>query len=227
MQTEPSGILLIDKPAGITSFDIIRQIRRQTGIRKIGHAGTLDPLATGLMIMLVGRATKLSDRYMKQDKRYVTRIHLGETSSTGDAEGSRVKVSEAQPSLSQIEAAIASFQGEVSQTPPQYSAIKVGGVPAYRTARKGKTVEIPERKVQIYSIDLIKYEYPLVEFAAHVSSGTYIRTLAEDIGSLLDTGAYVTGLRRESIAGYSIEDAATINEVTATTIDNHLMKIAP
>lgn len=217
------GILLIDKPTGWTSFDVVAKIRskrkaafKETGINptkrqlKVGHAGTLDPFATGLLIILLGDATKRSDEFLKQDKVYEATILLGSTSSTGDPEGELTSVSDIQPSEDEVRATLARFTGEITQTPPAYSAIKINGQRAYKLARKGHEVEIPSRQVMIYSIELLEYHYPTLKIRTNVSSGTYIRSLAEDVGSQLGTGAYCSELRRISIGGMTITDVSAI-----------------
>lgn len=203
------GILLIDKPAHMTSFGVVARVRRvlteQAGKKvKVGHTGTLDPFATGLLILCVGKATKDAMGYTKLDKVYEATIRLGQRSSTGDPEGEITNVSDAQPSKEAIEAAFKQFTGEITQRPPIYSAIKINGQRAYKLARKGEEVEIPLRNVTIYSLELVDYSYPELKIRTHVSSGTYIRTLAEDIGEVLGTGAYCSQLRRTKIANYDV-----------------------
>lgn len=221
----PSGLLLIDKPAGITSFDIIRALRRTTDVRKIGHAGTLDPAATGLMLMLFGTATKQASTFSGLDKTYVAEMTLGATSTTGDGEGELTAVSDRQPSKEELEAALKHFVGEITQTPSQYSAIKVGGVRAYKLARAGKDVAMPPRQVTIYEVKLLDYNYPTIRFEARVSSGTYIRTLAEDIGQELTTGAYLSGLRRTSIGDYTIKESRALSDTTEANYQQYLISI--
>lgn len=217
------GILLVDKPVSWTSFDVVAKIRgkrraafKETGAAptkrqlKVGHAGTLDPFATGLLIILLGDATRRSDEFLKQDKVYEATIKLGEISSTGDPEGELTTVSDNQPSEADIRAALAKFIGEITQTPPAFSAIKINGQRAYKLARKGHEVEIPSRQVTIHSLDLLEYDYPNLKIRTHVSSGTYIRSLAEDIGSTLGTGAYCSELRRTSIGEMTIEGVSAI-----------------
>lgn len=221
----PSGLLLIDKPAGMTSFDIIRQLRRATGVRKIGHAGTLDPAATGLMLMLFGTATKQASRFSGLNKTYVAEMTLGQTSTTGDKEGELSAVSDQQPSQTEVETALQDFVGDITQTPSKYSAIKVGGVRAYKLARAGKEVAMPPRQVKVHEVKLLEYNYPIVRFEARVSSGTYIRTLAEDIGTNLATGAYLSALQRIEIGEYRIEAAHTLETVTDVTYEQDLITI--
>lgn len=217
------GILLVDKQPGWTSFDVVAKIRgkrkaalKETGIiptkrqLKVGHAGTLDPFATGLLIILLGDATKRSDEFLKQDKVYEAIFTLGKTSSTGDPEGELTEVSAIQPGEHDVRTALAKFVGEIIQTPPIYSAIKINGQRAYKLARKGQEVEIPTRQVTIHSLELLEYSYPNIRIRTHVSSGTYIRSLAVDIGEVLGTGAYCKELRRTSIGGMTIESASAI-----------------
>ncbi len=216
------GLLLIDKPVGISSFDIIRTLRRTTGVKKIGHAGTLDPAASGLMLMLFGTACKKADQFSKLDKTYVAEMTLGATSSTGDREGELTMVSDARPDESEVDAALHAFVGPIEQTPSIYSAIKINGQEAYKLARKGQTPDMPKRLVTINQVKLINYEYPVVTFEADVSSGTYIRTLAEDIGAKLGTGAYLSALQRTRVGEYAINDAISL-ESNSEEIRSHLL----
>lgn len=216
-------VLLIDKPKGWTSFDVVgktrSRLRQETGQKvKVGHAGTLDPLATGLLIVLVGKATKRQDSFMKQDKVYEVVMKLGQTSTTADEEGEKTAVSDRQPSQEEVIQAIQQFTGQINQVPPAYSAIKIDGQRAYKLAREGKEVVIEPRQVTIHEITDITYTYPLISFTANVSSGTYIRSLVTGIGEALGVGAYMTDLRRTSIGDYSVADAVAPNEVT-TSID--------
>jgi tRNA pseudouridine55 synthase len=220
-----NGLLLVNKPIGITSFDVIRQLRRSTGVRKIGHAGTLDPLASGLMLMLFGAACKKAETLTKLDKRYAAEILLGANSTTGDNEGEKLPVSDRIPELAEIERAIARLTGDVTQVPSIYSAIKIRGQEAYKRARAGEQVEMPSRQVKVYEHRVTGYAYPTVEVEAHVSSGTYIRTLAEDMGKILGTGAYLTGLVRTEVGVYSLDRAVVLDEADAATVEQHLMDI--
>ncbi len=223
------GILLIDKPAGWTSFDVVAKIRgvRRAAIKaqgvvptkrqlKVGHAGTLDPFATGLLVILLGDATKRSDEFLKQDKIYEATVFLGATSTTGDPEGELTHVSDTRPTDADIESAIGTFTGPITQTPPVFSAIKINGQRAYKLARKGIEVEIPTRQVLIHSLEVVEYAYPELKIRTHVSSGTYIRSLAEDIGQELSVGGYCTTLRRISIGELSIANAVSIDSVALT-----------
>jgi tRNA pseudouridine55 synthase len=211
------GIILIDKPTEMTSFGVVARVRRllteQQGKKvKVGHTGTLDPFATGLMIIVVGKECKNAEFYSKKDKVYKATIRLGQTSTTGDPEGEITDMSSRVPSLEEIQQTLQQFTGEITQRPPIYSAIKVGGERAYKLARAGKAVEIPERQITVYDIQYTDYSYPELTIKAHVSSGTYIRTLAEDIGKVLGTGAYCRALRRTAIAEWKIDDAQTLQE---------------
>lgn len=217
-------IFLVDKPSGWTSFDVVAKIRGllqsayrvKTGERKrikVGHIGTLDPIATGLLVVLTGKNTKKVPELMKLDKTYEVEMTLGSTSSTGDSEGKITVLCDQQPSLETVTEAIMGFVGESMQTPPVYSAIKIGGKRAYQLAREGKEVELEPRKVHIYAISGLRYEYPKVLFRVDVSSGTYIRSLVEDIGTKLGTGAYMSGLRRTRIGDFTIENAQKINDL--------------
>ena len=216
---QEDSILLIDKPSGMTSFGVVARVRRklsqQLGKKaKVGHTGTLDPFATGLMIIVTGKECRNAGNYSKLDKVYEATIHLGQTSSTGDPEGELTDVSANQPTLGEINAALTQFTGEIQQTPPIYSAIKINGKRAYKLAREGgttETIEMPVRTVTIFSLELIEYTYPEVKIRVHVSSGTYIRTLAEDLGKALGTGAYCTQLRRTKIADFSIDDSVQLD----------------
>lgn len=212
------GIILIDKPTAMTSFGVVARIRRVLSQKagkkvKVGHTGTLDPFATGLMILVTGKECKNAGNYSKLDKTYEATIHLGKTSTTGDPEGEMTDISDKIPTLDEINAVLAKFIGEITQTPPIYSAIKINGQRAYKLARKGEAVEIPSRQVIIYSLDLVDYNYPELRIRTHVSSGTYIRTLAEDIGKELGTGAYCTALRRTTIGEWKIDQAKHLSEM--------------
>lgn len=212
MDITKEGLYLINKPRGRSSFSIVAQVRRVSGIKKVGHAGTLDPEAEGLLIVLVGKEfTKLAEKYSKLDKTYEFEIKLGENSTTDDEEGDKTKVSEKVPTKADISKVIADLTGEITQTPPIYSAIKVDGQRAYKLARKGEKVDLPSRKVKIETFKLISYDYPLVNLSADVSSGTYIRSLARTIGEELGTGAYCTQIVRTRTGQYKLSDALAVD----------------
>jgi tRNA pseudouridine55 synthase len=196
-----------------------------TAVRKIGHAGTLDPLASGLMLMLFGTACKQAANFSKLDKRYSAEICLGANSSTGDAEGELTAVSERMPTLPEVEAAVRQLTGEIRQVPPVYSAIKINGREAYKRARAGEQVEIPERVVTIFENRLVSYDYPMMKLDTRVSSGTYIRTLAEDLGKILGTGAYLAGLIREDVGKYSIENSIELEKADLRHISAMMLEV--
>lgn len=212
-----NGLLLVDKPLGITSFDIIRRLRRQTDVRKIGHAGTLDPLATGLMLMLFGTACKQAMTLTKLDKRYSAELTLGANSTTGDAEGDKLSVSDRVPTKAEVIVALDQFRGEIIQTPSIYSAIKINGQEAYKHARAGRSVKMPSRQVTVYELELLSYDYPNIKLEAKVSSGTYIRSLAEDLGAALETGAYLSGLVRTEVGEYKLSNAIQLDKCDEQT----------
>lgn len=220
-------ILLVDKPSGWTSFDVVAKIRGKIRAEyiakgekptkrqlKVGHAGTLDPFATGLLIILLGDATKKADEFLKLDKTYEFTAKLGETSTTGDPEG-EITVSKEQRLVSQeqVEAVLQQLTGEITQTPPAFSAIKINGQRAYKLAREGKAVEMPTRQVRIDRLKLVSYDYPYLKCVCDVGSGTYIRSLVQDIGSELGTGAYCVDLRRTHIGQFVVQDARKIETV--------------
>ena len=215
-------IILIDKPTGISSFGVVAKVRGYLKTKynhkvKVGHTGTLDPFATGLLILLTGKMTKKSNEYLKLDKVYEATLKLGYTSTTGDPEGEITKyTTNTKPTKSEktIKSVLQSFIGEITQTPPRFSAIKINGQRAYQLARKGQDFEIPSRQVEIYSINILGYNYPELKIKVHCSSGTYIRTLAEDIGNKHGTGAYLTSLRRLSIHNFKVEDAKPLDFFT-------------
>jgi len=210
---EKDGLILVNKPNGMTSHDVVNIARRAFGIRRIGHAGTLDPMATGLLILGVGKSTKKLGDITGSSKTYNTEITLGATSTTDDKEGAIEKVGDTQPTLKQIQNILEKFTGDILQTPPIYSAIKVNGERAYKIARRGETIKMEPRKITIHKIELVSYKYPLLEIKTDVSSGTYIRSLARDIGKELETGAYLSKLERTSIGEYKLENAIELEKI--------------
>ena len=226
-----NGILLVDKPHGWTSFDVVNYVRKMVAQSegkkpkntKVGHTGTLDPMATGLLVLLIGKDyTRRAGEFSKLDKTYEVVARLGQTSTTGDEEGEKTATSDKVPDLEDVEAALKQFVGEISQVPPQYSAIKINGQRAYDLARKGKIADIEPRQVRIDRIELTKYEYPDVSFACDVSSGTYIRSLVDDIGKVLNTGAYTAALRRTQVGQFSLQDAITVADLNIENIQTRL-----
>lgn len=219
------GILLIDKPAGWTSFDVVAKVRsvlsKTAGHRvKVGHSGTLDPFATGLLVLLIGKATKQADEFLKLDKTYEATLVLGKTSTTGDPEGEITSVNDREPTKKAIELVLNKFLGQIAQIPPAFSAIKINGQRAYKLARKGQEVKLESRKVTIYELKLEEYKYPELKLNCSVSSGTYIRSLAVDVGEALGVGAYLSALRRTAIGDFKIEKAINIEGKTDTDLTN-------
>ncbi|MFC3881120.1 tRNA pseudouridine(55) synthase TruB [Algoriphagus namhaensis] len=206
---EPYGeVFLINKPLEWTSFDVVKKVRNALKIKKVGHAGTLDPLATGLLIVCAGKMTKQIDSFMGQEKEYTGTFELGSTTESFDLEQEVVPV--ADPSHlteSDVEKAISHFRGDILQIPPMHSAIKVGGKRVYEAARKGKVVQMEPRPVQVSVFELVKFENPTVHFRIVCSKGTYIRSLARDLGEALNVGAYMSSLCRTRIGGYKLSEA--------------------
>lgn len=201
------GIYPIFKPKGITSHDVIYQARRLSGIKRVGHAGTLDPLASGVLIVAVGRDfTKQLDKLMKTTKEYVADVTLGKTSTTDDEEGEKTEFEvKTVPSVDEVKKVLSHWVGEVNQVPPIYSAIKIKGRPAHRRVRQGETVELQPRTVEIFSIELVSYNWPLLQIKVTCAKGVYIRSLARDIGKELEVGGYMSGLQRTRVGEYDID----------------------
>lgn len=209
-----SGVLVIDKPTGMTSHDVVNVVRRGTGIRRVGHTGTLDPRASGVLVILVGPAVRLSEYISASDKRYQAIIRMGTATDTYDAEGAftrdevPVDVTE-----EQFDAELKKFEGEIEQTPPAYSAVKVGGRKAYEMARKGEKVELEPRMIQVHHLEVLEWATPEVVVDVHCSSGTYIRSLANDLGEVLGCGAYLVGLRRTKNGRFSLRDSTPLRKL--------------
>lgn len=215
------GILLIDKPQGCTSHDVVDRVRRKLKMKRIGHAGTLDPLATGLLIILVGKATKASQYLISLGKKYAATMLLGQATDSQDAEGQVVATHEV-PNFSQeqIDAIMQTFDGDQYQLPPMFSAKKVGGVPLYKLARRGEEVERKARFIHISKIEITDFHIPKVAFKLECSKGTYVRTIAHDIGQKLGCGAHLIQLRRTATDKFKIEDALPLAEFEAMDISN-------
>ncbi len=201
------GILVVDKPVGPTSHQIVSIVRRGTGIRKVGHAGTLDPRASGVLVLCLGQATRLSEYLSTSEKRYLAVIRFGASTRTYDSEGDIVHETGSAPKRKDIEEALSEFRGEISQVPPPYSAIKVQGKRAYQLAREGKPPELDARKVIIHELKLISYKKPDLSLEIECSAGTYIRSIAHDLGEMLSTGAHLAELKRLKAGPFSIDDA--------------------
>jgi tRNA pseudouridine55 synthase len=206
-QDRPDGLLLVDKPSGITSHDAIDRVRRALGTRKVGHAGTLDPMATGLLLVGVGRATRLLRFLADLPKEYLGTGALGVETATLDAEGEVVREAPVHVTEAELRAAMATLTGEIDQAPPAYSAVKVGGEPLYRAARRGEPVEAAPRRVRVESFDLRRFRSPEFEFRVRCSGGTYVRSLAAEVGARLGCGAHLSSLRRTAIGPYDVDEA--------------------
>lgn len=217
------GILNIDKAEGMTSHDVVSQMRRLSGIRRIGHTGTLDPLATGVLLLCIGRATRLSEYLLGRNKRYKAAIRLGQETNTYDAEGEIVAEKPVEVSKETIEAALDSFRGSISQVPPMFSAVKKDGKPLYVLARQGVEIERPSREVTIYNLELLDWQPPYLRLDVTCSSGTYIRSLAHDLGQQLGCGGHITALRRTAVDNFTVEEAVTLETLTAETWSQHLL----
>ncbi len=208
-----NGIIIIDKPLGRTSHDMVYEMRKVTGIKKIGHTGTLDPMATGVLPVCIGSATKMADMLTLSDKSYIAELVLGRTTDTQDADGKVLTECEVNCSEEEIRCAVNSFVGEIEQVPPMYSAIKQNGKKLYELARQGIEVERKPRKVTINSIDILEISGERVKIDVSCSKGTYIRTLCEDIGKKLGVGAYMNTLRRTRTGQFTIEESHTLSEI--------------
>lgn len=217
--------MLIDKPIGWTSHDVVSKVRsvlkNETGQKvKVGHTGTLDPFATGLLILVVGSYTKKAAEFSKLDKTYEAELTLGSVSTSGDTEGEITQKSVKKPPKQDVEDVLSGFVGEIEHIPHAYSAIKIGGQRAYKLARQGKDVKLEPRQVKVHTLQVADYKYPSLKIVAEVSSGTYIRSLAEDIGEKLGTGAYLSALRRTSIGEFDIIDSLRLDEIDSTKLAN-------
>lgn len=216
------GLLNVFKPSGPTSHDIVAAVRRGTGERRIGHAGTLDPLADGVLVLALGKATRLVEYLTSARKEYRAEITLGITTDTYDIQGEIVarRDHEPHPALPDVQAALGGFSGTIWQKPPIYSAIKVSGKPAYARARAGETPELTAREVTIYELSIAAYAYPILEIAVACSAGTYIRSLAHDLGQGLGCGAALSKLRRTASGGFRAEDAVPWADLTRAFEDS-------
>jgi tRNA pseudouridine55 synthase len=221
------GLLNIDKPAGMTSRDVVNRVQRLVKPHKVGHAGTLDPLATGVLVVAVGPATRLVEYIQRMPKTYQGTFLLGRTSDTEDIEG-KVGLLDAPPvpAREQIEAVIPAFLGAIEQRPPAFSALKISGRPAYKLARRGEAVELARRKIEVYEIKIASYEYPQLELLVRCGSGTYIRSLGRDIALALGTGAVMSALRRQAIGPFRVEEAIALDALSPAVIQERLLSAA-
>lgn len=209
-----NGILIINKPKGYTSHDVVNILRKELNTKKVGHTGTLDPNATGVLPVLVGQATKISKYLIEHDKTYIAELKLGEKSSSGDCEGEIIERKDfPNLTLEQIENVLKSFLGKQKQIPPIYSSIKINGKKAYEYARKGQTIEIPPRDIEIMDISLISFENNIITYKVSCSKGTYIRVLCEDIAEKLGTVGLMSNLTRTKVNNFSIENAYTLEDI--------------
>jgi len=215
-----SGILNVNKPPGPTSFQIVGMVRRRSGVKRVGHAGTLDPMASGILLVLLGQAVRVSEYLLDLPKVYRATVRLGVSTATYDAEGEVVQEGDcSRVSRLDVEEALGGFVGEIMQTPPAYSALKVAGQPAYRRARRGEVVDLKARKTHVYSIDLLRFEAAEIELDVECGRGTYIRSLAHDLGESLGCGAHLSALTRTRVGPFSIADAVSRQELEAGFAD--------
>lgn len=217
------GLLNIDKPSGLTSHDVVKRIRQLSGIRRIGHTGTLDPLATGVIVICIGRATRLAEYVVGLQKSYIVDIRLGQETDTYDVEGTVVAQHPVSVKKTDLKSALEQFQGEIRQIPPMYSAIKVGGQPLYKRARKGEKIEPKERTVTIKRIELRSWLPPMAQLQIECSSGTYIRSLAHDLGKLLGCGGTVMTLRRTAVGRFEVNEAVPLMRLNEENWADYLL----
>jgi tRNA pseudouridine55 synthase len=221
------GLLIADKPAGITSARAVARVKRALSEpRKVGHAGTLDPFASGVLLVMIGKATTLCERLMDQPKQYVCTIRLGYNTATDDPESPEQPVDCREVSETTIREALCSFVGQIRQRPPAFSALKVGGQRSYKLARAGKPMPLEPRSITIYSLELLQFLWPSLELSVTCGRGTYIRALARDIGFTLGTGGYCKTLRRTAIGNYRVESGISLDELSPSLIARHLIPLS-
>lgn len=219
----PSGLLIIDKPVGPTSHDVVGRVRRVTGIRRVGHAGTLDPLASGVLLACVGPTTRFVEYLVGLDKVYETTVRLGQATTTYDVEGEVTAERPVTAAEEDIRAALPAFRGAIRQRVPAFSAVKRDGQPLYKRARRGEDIDgLPEREVIIHALDLLAYDPPLLTLRMSVSSGTYVRSLAHDLGEALGCGGHVVALRRTRVGRFAVADAVALDDLSPLNIADHL-----
>ncbi len=225
---EANGILLVDKPAEWTSHDVVARIRGRFRIRKVGHCGTLDPAATGLLVLVLGRATRLSERFMGEDKAYQGAIRLGVVTDSRDADGRELEVREVPPlTLEELDREAGRLTGDMMQTPPMVSAVKVEGVPLYKLARKGRTVERKPRLVHVYQFRILELDLPVARFSISCTKGVYVRSLAHDLGQRIGCGAHLQSLRRLRSGSFSLEDALPLDQLVGMAPEQLSRRILP
>ena len=213
MNNQISGVLVVDKPVGLTSHDVVQIIRNGTNIRRAGHTGTLDPRASGVLVVLLGPAVRLSEYVSASDKRYQAVLRLGTRTDTYDAEGTVLESSPVNITEEQFKESLSKFVGEIEQVPPPYSAIKVQGRRSYDLARSGEEVELAPRKINVYNLELLEWASPEAVIDVYCSSGTYVRSLAHDVGEDLGCGAHLIGLRRTKSGRFSLRDAVPLSKL--------------
>jgi tRNA pseudouridine55 synthase len=214
-----NGVLLLDKPPGVSSNRALQSARRIYGAAKAGHTGTLDPCATGLLVVLFGEATKFAGALLGADKIYDATVRLGVTTTTGDAEGEILSTCEPDVSREAVDRAVASFVGEIDQVPPRHAALKKDGKPYYAYARAGQEIERQPRRIAVHRLDIRSFDGRTIELEAHVGTGTYVRTLAEDIGAQLGCGGHLAALRRTQVGSFRLADALTLTDLEAMSPD--------
>jgi len=222
------GVLLVDKPKGLTSHDVVYHLRRKLQMKKIGHAGTLDPMATGVLVMLIGKATRISQYLMSVDKSYEGEATLGVITDSQDAEG-EVMETRPVPALTeaQVREVMKTFLGDQYQTPPMHSAIKIGGVPLYKMARKGEEVEREPRFIRVMAFELLSFNSPKLTFRLHCTKGTYVRTIAHDLGQKLGCGAHLSALRRTASGKFELGQGLTLDQIEALSLPEIEKRLIP
>ena len=225
---ELEGVLLVDKPGDHTSHDVVARLRRKLNMKRIGHAGTLDPMATGLMILLIGKATKISQYLISLDKAYEGTVELGKVTDSQDADGEVLETRPVPPLTEQeVKAAMATFLGDQYQMPPMFSAIKIDGVPLYKNARKGVEVEREPRFIRVMNFELTGFALPRFDFKLRCTKGTYVRTIAHDLGQKLGCGAHLAALRRTSTDKFGIAEALTLDQIESMTLPEIEKRLIP
>jgi len=225
---ELEGVLLVDKPGAHTSHDVVARLRRKLNMKRIGHAGTLDPMATGLMILLIGKATRISQYLISLDKEYEGTIELGKVTDSQDADGEVLETRPVPPlTEAEVRTTMQGFIGDQYQTPPMYSAIKIDGVPLYKSARKGEEVEREPRFIRVMSFDLLRFASPHIDFRLQCTKGTYVRTIAHDLGGRLGCGAHLAALRRTATQNFHISQALTLDQIEALSLPEIEKRLIP
>ena len=225
---ELEGVLLVDKPGEHTSHDVVARLRRKLNMKRIGHAGTLDPMATGLMILLIGKATRISQYLISLDKEYEGTIELGKVTDSQDADGEVLETRPVPPlTETEVRTAMQGFIGDQYQTPPMYSAIKIDGVPLYKSARKGEEVEREPRFIRVMSFDLRRFAAPHIDFRLQCTKGTYVRTIAHDLGGRLGCGAHLAALRRTATQRFHVSQALTLDQIEALSLPEIEKRLIP